>query len=183
VKEGIEATGLNSLARGLAAGEERAFRSLYDRVGARLYRTALGLLGRREDAEDAVQDLFLSLVRSRRKLSAVKDLTPYLFTALRHSAARILARRRRDPVTSEAVSGGEVPGAPSVEDPSERARLLESARRSLPPEQQEVLTLKLEGDLTFAQIGNVLGVTPSTAASRYRYALEKLRAALGRFES
>lgn len=145
MNKGTDTTGLNSLLRGLAAGEEQAYRSLYDRMGARLYRTALGLLGRREDAEDAVQDLFLSLVRSRRKLSAVKDLTPYLFTALRHAVARGLARRRREPMASETATHGELPGRSATEEASDRARPLDAARRALPREQQEVLTLKIEG--------------------------------------
>ena len=38
--------------------------------------------------------------------------------------------------------------------------------------------MKIDGQLTFAEIGRVLGVSPNTAASRYRYALEKLRAML-----
>ncbi len=39
-----------------------------------------------------------------------------------------------------------------------------------------MLSLKIEGDLTFAEVGAVLRIRPKTAASRYRYALEKLRA-------
>ena len=49
----------------------------------------------------------------------------------------------------------------------------------LPEDQREVLALKTEGELTFEEIGLVLGIPANTAASRYRYALEKLRAALG----
>jgi len=52
---------------------------------------------------------------------------------------------------------------------------LERALRELPAEQREVLALKIDGGLTFARISAVLGVSPNTAASRYRYALEKLR--------
>jgi RNA polymerase sigma-70 factor (ECF subfamily) len=46
---------------------------------------------------------------------------------------------------------------------------------SLPLEQREVITLKIDGGLTFAQIAEILHVNPNTAASRYRYAMEKLR--------
>jgi DNA-directed RNA polymerase specialized sigma24 family protein len=45
--------------------------------------------------------------------------------------------------------------------------------------QREIIALKIDGELTFAQIGEVLGISPNTAASRYRLALEKLRTALG----
>ena len=46
---------------------------------------------------------------------------------------------------------------------------------SLPEEQRSVLHLKLWEDLTFSQIGETLEISPQTAASRYRYALDKLR--------
>jgi RNA polymerase sigma-70 factor (ECF subfamily) len=48
----------------------------------------------------------------------------------------------------------------------------------LPPKQREVIAMKIDGELTFAEIGAVLGVSANTAASRYRYALEKLRRSL-----
>ena len=53
---------------------------------------------------------------------------------------------------------------------------------ALPPEQREVVLLKIDGELTFVQIGQVLGVSMNTAASRYRYALEKLRTTLEAFK-
>ena len=48
----------------------------------------------------------------------------------------------------------------------------------MPDRQREVVALKIEGELTFAQIGRVLGVRSNTAASPYRYALDKLRTSL-----
>ena len=44
----------------------------------------------------------------------------------------------------------------------------------LPPSQAEVVVLKIWEEMTFAEIGEVLGQSPNTAASRYRYALQKL---------
>ena len=55
---------------------------------------------------------------------------------------------------------------------------LQQAVRSLPDEQREVVALKIDGELTFAQIAQIVGVSVSTAASRYQYALRKLRASL-----
>ena len=49
---------------------------------------------------------------------------------------------------------------------------------ALPAEQREVIALKIDGELSFAQIAQVMGVSINTAASRYRYALEKLRTSL-----
>ncbi|NQT14552.1 MAG: hypothetical protein HQ582_17480, partial [Planctomycetes bacterium] len=76
----------------LAAGRAEAFRELYDRFGSRLYRAAWGMLGHPEDAEDAVQDVFAAVARSRRRLAKVDDLTAYLFAALRRAAGRLAER-------------------------------------------------------------------------------------------
>ncbi|MEJ1974466.1 MAG: sigma-70 family RNA polymerase sigma factor [Lacunisphaera sp.] len=60
----------------------------------------------------------------------------------------------------------------------ERRQEIEVALQRLPDEQREVLVLKIWQELTFEQIGEVLGISPNTAASRYRYALTALRAQL-----
>jgi RNA polymerase sigma-70 factor (ECF subfamily) len=49
---------------------------------------------------------------------------------------------------------------------------------ALPVEQREVVVMKIWGRLTFPQMGEALGISANTAASRYRYALEKLRTQL-----
>ena len=160
----------------LAAGDEPAFVALYDRFGRRLYRAAVGMLGSPQDAEDAVQELFAALVRSRRRLAEVEDLEAYLFVSLRRTVARQLARRDRQPARQAPVdlslSIGAASGGLSLED----GEALRQAVRLLPPEQREVVSLKIHADLTFAQIGEILGISINTAASRYRYALARLRA-------
>ena len=163
----------------LAAGDARAFERLYDRFAARLYRAAWGMLGRAEDAEDAVQDVFAAMVRSRKQLADVQDLTAYLFTALRHAAGRVAAQRAKELTAgNETFTEPVAPAKPPWEkDP--RNERLERALGALPPAQREMIALKIDGELTFAQIAQVLGISVNTAASRYRYALGKLRTSLG----
>ncbi len=45
----------------------------------------------------------------------------------------------------------------------------------LPPEQREVIVLKIWHELTFELIGEMLGISPNTASGRYRYGMKKLR--------
>lgn len=162
----------------LAAGDERAFAILYDRYATRLYRTALRLLGRREDAEDVVQDVFLAAVRSHNRLAEARDLTAYLFASLHRAAGRCAARRAKTPVTSSSLP--DETAASVGPDPSDNPywERVQRAFGSLSDEQREVVTLKIDGELTFAQIAEVVGVSLSTAASRYQYALRKLRNAV-----
>lgn len=163
-----------SLMQGLADGQEQAFAALYDRLGPSLFRVARGLLNCRADAEDAVQEVFVGLLRSRDSLPRVENLRAYAFAALRSAAGRIASRKkhwRTPPSDPDDVAAPEARGPSAEQDAT-----LERALRSLPFEQRELIALKT-GGLTFAEIAACLGISPNTAASRYRYALEKLRAA------
>jgi RNA polymerase sigma-70 factor, ECF subfamily len=160
----------------LAEGKESAFAAVYDRFGASLFRTAAALLHSREDAEDAVQEVFVGLVRARHTLARVENLRAYLFAALRHAVGRRAAARERERVVP--IDQAEEPGTSAPACEGDRAVRLELALRELPVEQRELVALKIDGGLTFGEIGGLLGISPNTAASRYRYALEKLRAAL-----
>jgi RNA polymerase sigma-70 factor (ECF subfamily) len=130
------------LLRALAAGQEAAFAALYDRFGARLFRAAVGMLGSREEAEDAVQDVFVALVRARSGLAAVRDLAGYLFAALRRAAADRSARRK-----AERRAAREAPAAPAAACERASNPRLERALAALPEEQREVLALKFDGGL------------------------------------
>ncbi len=165
----------DDLLAGLAEGRDQAFAALYDRYGRSLFRVAWTLLRSRPDAEDAVQDVFLGLVRARAALGRVENLRAYLFGSLRHAAARRAARKQTGfPHPGPDGRGGEGDARHRPPDP-DLSDWLDRALAALPPEQREVLTLKIDGELTFDEVAAVVGVSPGTAASRYRYALEKLR--------
>src|ERR1700722_18139478 len=90
------------LTQRLAEGRQEAFAALYDEFGPTLFRVAHALLRSRQDAEDAVQDVFVGLVRARAGLARVENLRAYLFAALRSAVGRIAAARkkeRREPLT------------------------------------------------------------------------------------
>jgi len=154
----------------LAAGRPEAFASLYDRLGGALLRVAAAMLRDRGDAEDAIQDLFVNLVRHRAGLAGVEDLDAYVFTILRNIVYGKLREQQTEQRRLREFAASRQP-AESVEHDEQ----IERALASLPPEQREAVTLKIDGGLTFAQIGSVLNVSANTAAGRYRYAMEKLR--------
>jgi len=160
----------------LVAGEPGAYADLYDRVGPRLLRAARVMLGGSGDAEDAVQELFVELCRHRDRFARVVDLDAYVFAMLRNGVWRRLKREK-----TERRHFGQLQRITPVATPEPESCLaddLSDALKTLPPEQREVIALKVDGGLTFGQIAEILGVNANTAASRYRYALEKLRRVL-----
>ncbi len=165
------------LQAGRSVGDERIFARLYDQFAARLHRTALGLLDVRSDAEDVVHDVFVGVIRAKCDLTEIENQAAYLFTSLRHVVERINTRRRKERVAArQGVEAERVLASPETMAVAfERGEALKAAVRELPDEQREVVTLKIAGELTFAEIAETLGISANTAASRYRYALEKLR--------
>jgi RNA polymerase sigma-70 factor (ECF subfamily) len=161
----------------LAAGRAEAFAELYDRFGYRLHRTAARLLRSQDDADDVVQELFLSIVRSQAHLRRVENLPAYLFASLRRFVTRTIQKRQRLP-RAIAAETSDVAMKGTDDRQLDLRERVEAALQSLPVEQQEVIVMKADGELTFAEIATVLGISSNTAASRYRYALEKLRCLL-----
>ena len=149
----------------------------YDRHAAGLFRYALMLLGDTASAADAVQQVFLALVRNRRAVEGVDHEDRYLRRAVRNECFSVLRRRRHEP----AADGGDRPLIESIEstrDDPELRMAIDQALRALPPDQREVVHLKVFEGMTFQEIADVSDESINTIASRYRYALDKLRAHL-----
>ncbi|MGD0091618.1 MAG: sigma-70 family RNA polymerase sigma factor [Planctomycetota bacterium] len=167
-----------TLLQQLAAGNEEAFGKLYDLLGQRLFKAAYRILGRQDEAEDAVQEVFLGLVRAGWVLAQVENLNAYLFASLHRASLRLAARRGVELHLSAAQGEAVKETGTRLEDETGIGERLDRALHSLPHEQREVLALKIDGGLTFEEIAEALHAPANTVASRYRYALEKLRAAL-----
>jgi RNA polymerase sigma-70 factor (ECF subfamily) len=148
---------------------------LYDEHAAAVYRLLIAMLGSPEDAQDALSEAFLKI--SRIGLRRIRNPRAYLLAAARHQAVSMLRRRRRETsVDASDVGFFDASGL----DPQQiiLASRIEAALRELPPEQREVIVLKVYEGLTLAEIAAITRTRANTVASRYRYAIEHLRRAL-----
>jgi len=142
---------------------------LYDRYGAALYRYAVMVLADPAAAADAVQGVFVGLLRRR---APPEYDERYLRRAVRNECFSALRRRRRDVLAASTPFLEQLEAA--RDRPDERIGI-ERALRELPPEQREVVHLKVFEGMTFQEIADTTGESINTAASRYRYAIDKLR--------
>ena len=134
------------------------------------------------DAEDLLQEAF---VRIWRLYGHTGEIAPGLvFQAIRRLAIdyarRDIRRQRREAKADEAdrIERGSVQWFESSLEKKECHDQLEEAIRKLSSKHQEVLMLKVWGELTFEEIGKTLGIPLHTAASRYRHGLANLKAIL-----
>ena len=130
------------------------------------------------DAEDLVQDAVVKLWHyQEEKGHTPPDLALAFYTlrfiALDYGRKKERTKRRDDKII-EFNSGVDMWLDPSLEE-NEDAQNLRALVKALPDKLREVVTLKIWGELTFAQIGQALEISQNTAASRYRYAMEHLQ--------
>jgi RNA polymerase sigma-70 factor (ECF subfamily) len=124
------------------------------------------------DAEDIVQDAF---IRFWRKEHSIEN-RGLLYATVRSVALDLLRRDvRRARREENAALDMEQTTAPQFDFDDGSQQELAAAVDRLPVEQREVLVMKIWNELTFAEIGDALGISQNTAASRYRYALAALK--------
>jgi len=139
--------------------------------GEELFGYVLSFVVHKTDAEDVLQDVFLRLSKALTKGTVIKNLRSYLYSIGRNEAFRFIEKKKRNPLTSIDLDCILVSAPQGLVD--EELNVSQTLM-SLPKEQREVIVLKLFQDFTFEEIGKITGVTLKTAASRYRYGLEKM---------
>jgi RNA polymerase sigma-70 factor (ECF subfamily) len=143
-------------------------------AGLILYGRALGLS--HGEAEDVLQETFLSLLQLERRPEEPEHYALRTFRNRALNYRRSLWRRW----TRELESRRWFEREPEV---TETERQAMNALAALPREQREVIVLKIWNGLTFEAIGRLFELSPNTVAGRYRYGLNKLRACLREGES
>lgn len=157
----------------LAESGVAALGGLFDLTSHRLVRFAATITRNQHDGEDAVQAVLVQVAGRPQLLAAVDRPWAYLLRMVRNEALAAARKKKRWRPVAELIDLRTRRIADQAEQ-EETLRAIWKSLRKIPTEQAEVVVLKIWEDLTFAQIGEVLDVSPATAASRYRYAMEKL---------
>jgi RNA polymerase sigma-70 factor, ECF subfamily len=145
---------------------------LYRKHGAALLLFASAISGDRGRAQDAVHQVFLKAIENG-SLSHATDKKAYLFASVRNAVLNDAKVRDRSSVLDVDAAWFSAP-----EQDYAGEQNLRRALGDLPDDQREVVVLHIWGELTFSEIGDLLGISSNTAASRYRYALAKLRGSM-----
>lgn len=146
---------------------------LYRRHGASLLLFATSMIGDRARAQDVVHQLFLKFIEDR-SLGRATNKKAYLFGSVRNAVLNESKRAQRSESLDPDSAWFE---APSRDYAAEIA--LRCGLATLPEGQRQAVVLHVWCGFTFSEIADLLELSPDTVASRYRYALGKLRDAMG----
>lgn len=157
--------------------EQAAVELIWDRYADDLLAFLAARLCCRHDAEDVLQSLFVRIVQKRRVLAKARHLDAYLYRMACNEAATYLRGRQH-----EKGPGADTEPWLAIRETDgqqdDLAEQLQAALSQLPQSQREVVALKVYREKTFREIARLLGVSMNTAASRYRYGMERLRGLL-----
>lgn len=166
------------------AGDPAGIGDLYRALAAPLLAYLRTQVRRTEDAEDLLGQTFLEAIRDLPRFTGdLSGFRGWLFRIAHHRAVDLVRRGVRRP---EALLGAIEDPASVVDAEEETLRRLESERvwraiGALPPSQREVLTLRVAGGLTSAEIGVALGKRVGAVKALQHRALSNLARALGAY--
>jgi RNA polymerase sigma-70 factor, ECF subfamily len=165
-----------SLMAAFSRGDELAFDQLFREYFASLSLFAFRLIGDEKEAEDIVQDCFVTLWERRRELGHVAAVKSYLYTAIRYRSMDFLKRRRLSSGVGLEETLRQVEGGVDVEIiMAETAQLLYRMLEELPARMQEVVRLYYLEEKSYREIGEILQTEPETVRNQRFKALALLR--------
>ena len=160
--------------------EAAAFEQLIRLHERRVLMTALRLLGRLEDAQDAAQVVFLRLHKYRRRFDERRELAPWLYRMTVNVCHNIRRRRREIPLPESAELPADTPDPHAEVDLAARRRLLHEALQRLPEKQRAAIVLRDIEGLSTREVAEILGSSETTVRSQVSTGRLKLKEFVGR---
>lgn len=163
------------------AGEENAYLEVYNLYAAIIYRLCYSLLQHREDAEEVLQDTFEYAFRRLQKYDAKRASFKTWLYQIAVSRCRNKRRRKWLPSVSLGRVAGDMLADRRTPQPdeallyTERQQMVWSALGQLSLKLRETAILRYYEELTYNEIGEILGIPAKTAESRMRLAHKSLR--------
>jgi RNA polymerase sigma factor (sigma-70 family) len=166
----------------IQSGDRESFRAVFRLHMRSVYWAAFGVLQSRSDAEEVMQDAFMTMWDKRGSITLVGESTlPWLVTTARYLALnrrRAEERKRRDPLDPNAELLDRALGPESAAVANEARQHIEAVMALMPLVDQEIFWLCLVGDLSYKQAARQLGITHGSVRNRLSRLKSRLRSEL-----
>lgn len=158
------------LLRKIAAGDERAFQSLFESYRSRLYHYMLSIVKSTEIAEELVVDVFMKIWMGREVLTQIENIDAFLFRVACNKSIDFLRKAANNPELTNIIWDNiQLASSNTAETrlmQEEYEKILRDAIELLPPKRRQVYRLSREEGKSHAEIAKELGIAPSTIANQ-----------------
>ena len=178
----VEATVDEALIAAIAAGDERAMRTLYNRHRVRVFRFAIRLVGDAASAEDVVSEAFIEVWRQADRFEGRSSVSTWIMSIARFKALSV-RRRRQETVLDEKLAETVADQSSSPEQivlEMDRSAQLRACLTQLSPDHREIIDLVYYHDKTIEEVAEIVGVPKNTVKTRMFYARRRLAELLAR---
>ncbi|MBX2922874.1 MAG: sigma-70 family RNA polymerase sigma factor [Chitinophagaceae bacterium] len=169
-----------------AADEGAAFRILYERYWEILYKKALARVGNDADAQDVVQQAFISCWRNKGHIEIKDSLAPYLYAAIKYAIIKLVYRQAKKgvllPLNAEELEHTELTTEELLAY-KELQTVIANEVSELPERMQEIYRLSRMEHLQVTEIAARLNISEQTVKNTLHTALKRLREKLGKYNS
>lgn len=161
--------------------DRSGLKDIYDAYLPYIYRIILGIVGRKEDAEDITSEFFIKLYQTSERFQTGNGHKGYLATIARNMAIDFMRKNKREILDSFMPDEDEEtphtePTSPEVlEDEVLEDVSLKEALNKLSEKERIIVDMKILSDMTFQEISDTLNIPMGTVTWRYREAIKKLR--------
>jgi len=157
-----------------ASGDRDAQRQIYEFFGDRVYRTVHRIVGN-TDADDVMQDVFIRLFDKLPSFRFESAFSTWLHRLVINEALQCLRKRGRKSMTIDLLQHQELELVNRSHFAIEVVELMARAMEQIEPELRRIFELKVVDELTYLQIGEIVGIPEGTVGSRLNRARRELR--------
>lgn len=169
-----------SLAKRIKSGDHEAFRDVFDTLSPMLLGYLLRMGGRKEDAEDVIQQTFITLWEKRNEIDENRSLRAFLFRIATNRLLNVFRNERKfSPEHIEQDSFGKT--HETITEQELTFQYFNKAVASLPEKRRHVFELCFIQQFTYKEAGEILGVTQKTIENHMISALKNIREAMKGF--
>ncbi|MDR2284332.1 MAG: sigma-70 family RNA polymerase sigma factor [Sphingobacterium sp.] len=172
--------GLIELLQQVAAGDEQAFKSLFDRFRPNIFTTALRFTNNEWMAEDIVQDTFVKVWLNKQLLPTLDNFEGWLYILAKNITLNVLKKRDHYKAYYQEEAKDALlryfPEADYLVQDKEFQHMLQQAIKRLPPKQQETYRLIKEEYHKREEVASLLNVSPETVKWNLDQAMKSIRA-------
>jgi len=162
-------------------GDQEALRAIFEQYQKKVYRIAYGVVRRREDAHDIVQEVFIKLFRSIKNFRGKSQFYTYLYRMAMNTALDHVRKMKRTRSSSLDEEGSPQPADEIENRPDqilyqkELEEKLKEALEKLPSDQKATLIFREIEELSYQEIAETMGCSIGTVMSRLHYGRKKLQ--------